>query len=217
MIRGLDASSCQGVIPYDKLGPEYRFVILKGQQGNDGFDPYLERNAKAALAHGVRAFPYCFQYPLPHLDPKKQAQLFVDRLSKTCLKDARIFLDMEWPAVENWGKWHCTAQQVSDWLAANAAEVCILTGKEPVLYTYPYWWKAVSKVDVSWASLYPLWIASYPSSPGWPKDGQRPVVPAPWPTWMFWQFDGNKGLKLPNGVDCDFDVFNGDEAALQAV
>ena len=43
----------------------------------------------------------------------------------------------------------------------------------------------------------------------------RPRMPRPWRTWRFWQFDGNGGLLLPHGVDCDFCMFNGDEDELK--
>lgn len=105
-----------------------------------------------------------------------------------------------------------------------AAEVHRLSGVAPVLYTYPWWWAAVrdgvsaygfpTKGDVTWAKAYGLWLASYRT--GWPKPGDAPKVPAPWSQWTFWQFDGNGGLRLPNGIDCDFCVFRGDDAALTA-
>lgn len=225
MIRGLDASAVQREVPFHLLGSEYKFAILKAQQGNDGFDPFFVRNADAAFDHGLEVFAYCFTYPLPHLDPKAQAALFVQRLEKTRVAGRPIFLDNEWPEVgPGWKKWGCSPKQLADWQQANAEEVHRLSGVRPVIYTYDYWWGAVRDgapslgyphgADVSWASEYDLWMAWYRT--GWPKPGDAPKVPRPFRTWRFWQFDGNKGLKLPNGVDCDFCVFNGDEAALKS-
>ncbi len=229
MIRGLDASAVQGALPYGQLGPEYRFVILKAQQGNDGFDPWFERNVKGALDAGLEPFAYCFTYPLPHLDPKEQAALFVSR-TEQLLPGRPIFLDNEWPEVvaarpggKGWKEWGCSPQQLSDWLAANAAEVTRLS-RAPAIYTYDWWWRAIrdgapaygfpTGADVSWAAAYDLWMAWYVS--GWPAPGASPKVPAPWATWKFWQFDGNGGLRLPNGVDADFCVFNGSDDDLKA-
>jgi GH25 family lysozyme M1 (1,4-beta-N-acetylmuramidase) len=215
MLRGLDASACQDLLPYASLEADMRFVILKAQQGNDGFDPFFIRNVQGAIRRGLEPFAYCFAYPLPHLDPKAQAQLFVQRVGLAWPELAKrpLFLDYEWPMPTQWKRWGCTAKQISEWCAANAEEVERYSGRTPVIYTYPDWWANVSKADVSWASLYPLWLASYRS--GWPKDGDGPKLPKPWAGWLFWQFDGNGGLRLPNGVDADFCVFNGDEAALQ--
>ncbi|HNX50430.1 MAG TPA: hypothetical protein PKL08_09710, partial [Thermoanaerobaculaceae bacterium] len=70
------------------------------------------------------------------------------------------------------------------------------------------------KGDVSWAADFDLWMAWYRS--GWPLPGDAPKVPSPFPTWKFWQFDGNGGLRLPSGTDSDFCVFNGSLEDLKA-
>jgi GH25 family lysozyme M1 (1,4-beta-N-acetylmuramidase) len=229
MLRGLDASSVQGALPYASL-KEYSFVILKAQQGNDGFDPYFERNMKGAVDAGIEPFAYCFAYPLPHLDPRAQAKLFVDSLARFSeMADRPIFLDYEWPELiasrpggKGWKEWGCSPPQIAAWLRDNAAEVQRLSGRVPVIYTYDSWWSAVREGaaaygfatpgDVSWAAQYGLWMAWYRE--GWPVPGAAPKIPAPWTSWRVWQFDGNKGLRLPNGIDADFCVFNGDAAAL---
>jgi len=244
MLRGLDASSVQGRLPLDKLGPEFKFLILKAQEGNGGFDPRFAENAKAAMEAGLEVFPYCFAYPLPTIDPKtgrrvpgrdprEQAKLFVDKVYKARpeLIGRSFFLDYEWPEVvplrkggTGWKDWGCDPQQLSDWMEANSSEVAQLTRAQPVIYIYDWWWACVRDgapfygfpkgADVSWAAQYALWMAWYKA--GWPKDGDKPRIPKPWTNWLFWQFDGNGGLYLPNGIDSDFCVFNGDEHALKA-
>lgn len=231
MIRGLDASSVQGPLPFAKLDPDIRFCILKAQQGNDGFDPWFGRNMKAALTNGLVPFAYCFAYPLPPQnpgsviaggipgrDPCEQAKLCVDRVHAYPEMIGRpLFLDLEWPPPNEWAKWGCTAEQISEWCRVFCAEVARLSGVTPVIYTYPWWWAEVSKADTSWAACYPLWLASYPGRGVWPKEGESPKVPRPWIDWLFWQWDGDGGLKLPNGVDSDFCVFNGTEEELQGL
>lgn len=240
MLRGLDASSVQTLLPYDQLEGEYDFVILKGQQGNDHFDPYFERNAKGAIDHGIEPFAYTYGYPLPTTllrpsrDPKKQAALAVERTFKAApfLEGRPLFNDYEFPEVvarppkvkKGWKEWGCSPPQIADWMRDNAAETHRLSKRKPVIYIYDWWWRAVrdgapaygfpEKGDVSWAEDYDLWMAWYVND--WPIPGQDPRVPAPFKDWLFWQFDGNDGLRLPNGVDCDFCVFNGDKADLAA-
>lgn len=226
MLRGLDASSVQAAIPFDALPSDIRFVILKAQQGNDGFDPWYHRNAKAAADRGIHVFAYCFAYPLPHLDPVKQAELFVSKVGT----GKRIFLDYEWPEIvaskpggKGWKEWGCNPVQLGDWMRRNAEAVHAAAGMAPSIYTYDWWWSAVRDgipgyghphgADVEWAADYDLWMAWYVK--GWPKAGDRPRIPAPWKDWLFWQFDGNGGLRLPNGIDSDFCVFNGSEADLE--
>ncbi len=221
MLRGLDASSVQGALPVKALVDiDIRFAVLKAQQGNDGFDPWFERNMKALLDAGIEVFPYCFFYPLPTKDkktgqerpsraPKEQAKRFVDAVLRFPEMHGRpIFIDEEWPEVENWAEWGCTAQSINDAMRENAEETHRLSGVAPILYTYLWWWNAVAKgADVSWAAAYELWMAWYIKN--WPGPGQRAKVPYPWAEALFWQFDGNGGLLLPNGVDSDFCVFNG--------
>lgn len=108
-------------------------------------------------------------------------------------------------------------------MAENADEVHTQSCAAPVIYTYDWWWACIRDgapsygfpqgADVSWAAKYALWMAWYVK--GWPKDGDAPKIPAPWSEWLFWQFDGDGGLKLPNGIDADFCVFNGGEDELR--
>lgn len=216
MLRGLDASSVQGKLPFELLKASgYRFIVIKAQQGNDGLDPQFAANVKGAFSAGIEPFAYCFAYPLPHLDPKEQARLFVER-TQALLPGRPLFLDFEWPSPEQWVKWGCTAPQISQWLKELCEEVVRLTGLKPILYTYPYWWSSLSLgADVSWAADYALWLAAYVKSE--PAKGANPKVPKPWSTWLFWQWDGNGGMRLPNGIDADFCVFNGGEAELAAL
>lgn len=238
MLRGLDGSAVQGALPFDKLGPEYKFVILKAQEGNGGFDPWFARNAKEALDRGLVVLPYCFAYPLPNAPgadanraPRDQAKLFVEKVLKACpeLEGVPFCLDYEWPEVigrnggKGWKEWGCDPQQLSDWMQENAEEVSQQTARTSILYTYDWWWAAVREglpsagfmkgADVSWAADYRLWMAWYINR--WPHEGEKPKLPKPFTDWTFWQFDGDGGLKLPTGVDSDFCVFNGDEKALQ--
>lgn len=226
-LKGLDASSVQGSIPFARLvEADIRFVILKAQQGNDGFDPWFERNMNAALEHGIEPFAYCFFYPLPTRDkktgreistrdPRHQAKLFVDRIHRfEPMRGRPIFIDEEWPETENWEEWGCTAKSINEAMRINAAEVHELSGRSPVLYTYLWWWNSVTKgADTAWARDYELWMAWYTNK--WPGPDSKPKVPLPWTHARFWQFDGNGGLLLPNGVDADFCVFDGSESDLK--
>jgi GH25 family lysozyme M1 (1,4-beta-N-acetylmuramidase) len=227
VIRGLDASAVQGALPFDKLDPALRFVILKAQEGNASLDPCFERNMRAGLAAGLRVFAYCFAYPIQNRGPmtsgyvygrapKEQARLCVDCVHAFPeMRGRPIFLDLEWPAPERWATWGLTAESISKWCDTFCAEVALLSGTPPIIYTYPWWWQCLSAADVSWAARYGLWLAAYVKD--WPEETDRPRVPRPWDTWLFWQFDGDGGLKLPTGVDADFCVFNGTEDELQAL
>lgn len=218
MLHGLDVSSMQGTVPWDRLTTDYRFVICKAQQGNDGFDPMFWKNADGAKAQGLIVGAYHFAYPLPHIDPRKQAQEFFDKSRGfgTNIGELPPFLDLEWPAVNEWAKWKCTPEQIRDWTEACLDEMTKLWGVKPYLYIYLSWWEYLAaKTDVSFAADYELWMAWYVK--GWPQPGQKPRIPKPFTRAPFWQFDGNGGLVLPNGVDADFCVFDGTQDELNAI
>jgi hypothetical protein len=66
---------------------------------------------------------------------------------------------------------------------------------------------------------YLLWLAAYGAQGRIPADTERPKVPAPFDASkpLLWQHDGNGGLKLPNGIDADFNVFTGTEDEYNAL
>lgn len=212
MTLGVDASSVQGRLPIDSLAADgVRYVIHKCQQGNDGRDPWFDRNVAEARQAGLIVGAYHFLYPLPHLDPAKQAEGFFRASSLGATKgDLPPALDLEWPDPDaGWSKWGCSATQISDWSRRCAERVEALFGRKPLIYVYPYFAaRLAAGADVAWMAAYPLWIASYTS---------RPTIPRAWGgSWRIWQFDGNGGRRMKNGVDADFNWLNGDEAALQA-
>jgi lysozyme len=212
MIKGLDASSVQGVLPVNALrAGGCEFLIHKCKQGNDGKDPFFELNVKAWRDAGGRVGKYDFLYPLPHLDPEKQAEGFFEA-SQLGAEDGDIpnAIDLEWPDPDaGFAKWGCTPAQVSEFARRAAERSTVLMGVKPIIYIYPYFAaKLRAGADISWLAEYPLWIASY--------GGKTPRIPKPWSTWTFWQYDGNNGERMPNGGDADFNWFNGDDEALAA-
>ena len=74
-----DISKYQGKIDWDKLAPNLDFVIIKasGLYGN-GSDPYYQRNATEAVAHGVPIHAYHFLYCVTEVQAKRDAKLFFD-------------------------------------------------------------------------------------------------------------------------------------------
>lgn len=215
MIKGVDVSSVQGEIPWAKLAAlGYQFSLIKGQQGNDGCDPRFVLDVAAATAAGIEPMAYHFAYPLRHIAPKDQAAMMVAAHRRAFFDVGRpMFIDCEWPERSAWVRWDCSPAEVSTYLRDLFTELVAL-GARPGLYTYPFWWTGVHEADVSWATQYPLWLAAYVKAA--PQEGDNPHLLNPWKTWTFWQWDGTGGARLPNGVDSDFDVFNGDTDALRA-
>lgn len=118
-------------------------------------------------------------------------------------------LDAEWPEVGDGGKWGVTAASMSAWLHEYCVEVEVLWGRKPIIYTYPFYWKAMaSAADVSWAAAYDLWIANYMhiEKDELPPDA-APIIPPPWSDWTGWQWSADRGVRVPGiAVDVDRNV-----------
>lgn len=82
------------------------------------------------------------------------------------------------------------------------------TGKIPLIYTSPSYWKEYGTPHPAWKK-YPLWIANY--------NVQKPNIPLPWTDYIFWQFTDKADGKLfgAESLEIDLNWFNGDEAAFQ--
>lgn len=219
IVRGFDASSVQWNLPAQALADAgYKFAYLKCQEGNKAKDPTFENHRVQLKAVGILVGQYIFPYPLPHLDPVAQAELFY--AASDCGAHAGELppaFDFEWPAPELWAHWKCDAKQMALWAKACLARMTELWGQRPLVYTYPWFMQALLRggADLSFLADYPLWMADYKYAGKEIVDGQSPVLPSPWTRWTFWQHDGDKGLKMPGGGDADFNVFNGSEDDLQ--
>jgi GH25 family lysozyme M1 (1,4-beta-N-acetylmuramidase) len=233
VIRGFDASSCQGAIPWDALkaaGIEY--VYLKCGNGNDPPDPTFERNAQEAKSHGLIVAPYHFLYPLPHIDPVHAAEAHFAACGGigSNVGELPAAIDLEWPPreeqakdsktiIDTWAKWGVGRLQINLWTVAYAKRYRELQGSPPVLYTYPYFAQCLAPLSTELGDCI-LWFASNWKAGVVPHDGDMPsnALPGLWQKdvlqtegarGFFWQHDGNGGILMPNGADADFDVFVG--------
>jgi len=104
------------------------------------------------------------------------------------------------------------------------------TNKPCIIYSGSWYWQGYcNNLDAPDLANKLYWHAAYPRVSV--KDSldylgaldqilkMQPTLPAPWAKQnkkqLFWQFDGDKGLVLPGGVDSDFNVFYGSEEDLK--
>lgn len=212
MIPGVDCFSGYGRISWKLVAASgIRFAWLKCGEGNEPArdDTAFRRNVDEARVNGVAVGAYFFPYPLPWMPdkpgrtPLEQAKRFAEVSGLLGSKEGELSpaVDLEWPAPQDWTKYGCTAGQISDWGREFCEAVALLWGRLPVIYTYPWWWKALSAADVSWAARYPLWMASYTHpQPGLPGDGKGPPVPAPWQQWDAWQYSADGSAERIPGI-----------------
>ncbi len=201
LIKGIDISVIQGNVDFKAVAATgVKFVICRCGVGNGGIDTKYKQNIANARAAGLKVMAYHFIYPLPPLasqplrDPKAQAQMHVNAAGGEL-----ACCDLEWPAPEQWAKWGCTAAQITKWSIEYLEAYEALSGIRPIVYTYPYFAKAINLPD--WfGQKYKLWIASYQTG--------HPFIPKPWTDWVMWQYSGGTGPEaqyLPGGVPVDGD------------
>lgn len=222
-VQGLDISVVQGKnIPWEaEKNRGTSFVYMRCQVGNNEKDINFSDNTYHAMLANLFCGGYFFPFPLPHLDPKEQAELFVKSLTidsdhalGSNVGELPPAYDLEWPPPEEWGKWKCTADQIVDWSIICLARIEKLIGCAPIIYSYPYFIAAIS-VAKNFTKLlkYKLWIAggsAYLNGDGHIPDlsRERPPKVVGWGNdWLIWQHDGNGGRRLTHGVDADFNVF----------
>lgn len=198
LISGCDISSIQGSIDFTQLSNKYKFVICRCHVGNDYKDSKYDSNVQLAKEAGMSVGAYHFAYPLPEVagklnhSPDEQAILHYESA-----KDSvnLVVLDLEWPSVQKWKQWNCSANQIKDWTKQYLLKYEELSGKKPVLYSYPNFLDCI-KFDNEFAASYDLWIASYT---------KNPRIPLPWTDYVIWQYGGGSSITFNNiPIDTDY-------------
>lgn len=197
LYNGIDISSVQEAVNFNNVvAAGNSFIMSKCYTGNDGMDPTYKNNIIKAKEAGLVVGSYNFLYPLqtdpshPNRDAAGQAKLHFSH----CITEF-VCADLEWPENQDWAKWNVSGQFINDWTLTYLETYTQLSGRKPIVYTYPYFAKSVS-LSSDFAQ-YQLWIASYVKN--------KPDVPKPWGAddWIMWQ----TGLgKLSNGAPVDVNV-----------
>jgi lysozyme len=222
VIQGIDVSAAQGVVSVADWATMkrqgIRFAFVKCGNGNDPTDGAFVRNIDNARAGGLIVGAYHVLFPLnpspahPGREPDVQARMHYFASRDRCMPgDLPTVLDFELPTPDKWGTppgWMVDAESIADCGLAYLQEYEQLSGKRPMIYTFPWFWKAVAKVDVSAFADYRLWLARYKA----PAAGTL----APWTSPTFWQYSDGGG-RLPNGAPVDQNCFMGDEAAFASL
>lgn len=230
-IPAWDAFSGYGRPDFERVAASgIRAMWHQACQGNEPArdDQAFAANVAAARAAGIAVGAYLFPFPLPSQrpgdgrTPREQAERFaaVSGLLGCARGELSPMIDAEWPPPNEWARWGCTAQQISDWLRECCEEITRRFGRLPIIYTYPWWWQELARgADVSWARRYPLWVAHYlHPGPGVPPPAVQPARLAPWDgEWSVWQYSAEGSAeRVPGCVACpvDRDVIR-DEATLR--
>ena len=147
------------------------FAMLKATEGLSYVNPYFVPDSLLMRAAGVARGTY--HYARPNLPPEPQAALYSTVvLGQNGTLDLPPVLD-----IENSGGLPPAA--LINWTHRYLDTVPSLTGRLPIIYTYPRFWRT-AMANSSQFTRYPLWIADYSGK-------AQPDIPGGWPTWTFWQ------------------------------
>ncbi len=214
-IIGIDIALWQGAVDFPSLPKAgIQFVIIKATNGSRSVDPRFKQNwaaSKGLLPRGAYLW-------FTDDDPVQQADFAVKTLSDAGdIGDISLTVDFEEPKTAYRG----TA--LLDRLRTCLARIETVTGRAPILYTGSWYWQGYAH-DLDAPDIvdkYPLWLAQYPRATlrdrracgTSPPELPEPNCPKPWKDRrlkpFLWQFDGDGGCQLPNGVDADFNEFLG--------
>lgn len=177
-----------------------QFAMLKATEGLNYLNPYFVPDSVVMRAAGVARGTYHFAHP--ELSPEQQAAFYATLvLGQNGPLDLPPVLDLE-------STGGLAAPQLIDWTHRYLQTVQALTGRTPIIYTYPRFWRT-AMANSDQFHQYPLWIADY-------SGRKAPDVPGGWPTWTFWQttstgsvpgIPGHTDMNVYSGAQGDFNAF----------
>jgi len=193
--QGFDVSRYQGAIDWSQITGQ-DFVLIRAMLGVTLDDRFVE-NLAGARSAGIEASVYHVAHE--DIAAERQAAALLEALSAAQLRPRLpVALDIERPPVAGNTAAHRRTLEHARVVAASLQEA----GYRVMIYTGAWWWNPASAdVDVSWATAFDLWVATYGT--------QAPVLPRGWSNWRFWQYTSSGRLTGIVG-NVDLNVFEGD-------
>ncbi|MEV6277194.1 glycoside hydrolase family 25 protein [Nocardia sp. NPDC051832] len=170
----------------------YEFAMVKATEGLHYLNPHFVSDSVIMRMAGVARGTY--HYARPQLPPETQAALY-----STVVLGQNGALDLP-PVLDLEDSGGLAPDQLIDWTQRYLNTVQAMTGRVPIIYTYPNFWKT-AMANTDQFTRYPLWIADYRGNP-------EPEVPGGWPAWTFWQTTDSGTIPgIPARVDLN--VYSG--------
>lgn len=198
-IHGIDVSRYQKKIAWRAVKEmnvaniQLQFAFIKATEGQDLTDKQFKANWRQAKRQGITRGAYHFFSPSQ--DPARQARHFISRVRLTT-GDLPPVLDAEVASILPVNVYR---QKIDAWLDLVEAHYKV----KPIIYTNADFYKKYLGPQYN---DYPLWVAHY-------YEKKQPRINRP---WTFWQHNDRGNV---SGIDAkvDFNVFNGDLIAFQAL
>ncbi|WP_228538842.1 glycoside hydrolase family 25 protein [Nocardia sp. XZ_19_385] len=170
----------------------YEFAMVKATEGLHYMNPHFVPDSVIMRMAGVARGTY--HYARPQLPPEAQAVLY-----STVVLGQNGPLDLP-PVLDLEDSGGLAPDQLIDWTQRYLNTVQAMTGRVPIIYTYPNFWKT-AMANTNQFTRYPLWIADY-------RGNSEPEVPGGWPAWTFWQTTDSGTIPgIPAQVDLN--VYSG--------
>lgn len=177
-----------------------KYAFIKATEGSSYTNTYFAGDWAATRSVGLYHGAYHFARPSIGT-AAKQARYFISKAGPADQPgDLPPVLDLEVSG-------GLTVSQLRTWVKNWLVTVEDLTGRKPIIYTGPYFWKTYMGNSTAFTA-YPLWIAHYTTG--------SPTVPGGWPTWTFWQGTSSGKVQGISG-SVDMNTFNGTSAQLAAL
>lgn len=227
MITGIDAARWQGKLQdaRELLAAGIRFVIHKAVHGlSSSPDPEFVHNFRKVgeCPELVRGAYLWFTDSHPVLQADNYARIVFAAGYRD--SDLPLAIDFEEPGTKYRGN------ELLDRLRLCIQRVRFLTNRPVIVYTGRWYWLQFVGVDAPdlvesvllWHSQYPrLKIPNILACGLQPPAIPEPTLPPPWAARgrkaFLFQWDGDGGCKLPNGVDADFNRFDGTIEQLRTI
>ncbi|CRK53760.1 1,4-beta-N-acetylmuramidase [Rhodococcus sp. RD6.2] len=191
-INGPDAASWQhpGGASIDWFAVRasgHEFAIVKATESLNYVNPYFVQDGIGMRAAGIARGAY--HYADPTQSPEAQAAFFASTAAPVIAGGLPPVLDIEHSG-------GLPPAALIDWTRRYLNSVQALTGRQPIIYTYPNFWRT-AMANTTEFSNYPLWIADY-------NGGAAPgPLPGGWRHWTFWQYTDSG--RIP-GVNAAIDL-----------
>jgi len=180
MIEGIDVSSANLVPTWSEVPEELAFAYIRATHGK-ARDGRLTAHWNACVMASRMCGAYTFEEPDD--DPLDEVAAFVDTDAVHMVLPPA--LDVEWLG----GR---TPKQVLTYTRGFLDDLEKRIARVPMIYTGPsFWMNLGAEAKHPDFARYPLWIAHYGAA--------KPIVPAPWDRWTFWQDRANTIVQTPDG------------------
>ena len=182
ILPGVDVSRYQGVMDWHKCAANgAKFAVCRATVGDYLTDPQLAANISGIQAAGLALGVYHVVTPFDGAGRKITAQMQMDYFRRA-VEDA----DIDLPFVLDCELDRGASPAVMTALIRSCASIYHVAYHEPpIIYTSAGWWNPHVLRSPNWKA-YPLWVANYTTA-------AKPLLPADWSQWVFWQWsaDGN--------------------------